>query len=782
MRARRLALGIWLLVLIACAVVIARTPIRTNMSAFLPHSESMAQQALTDQATHGAASHIILIALEAAPQQALAVVSKSMAADLRKHAAFVEVANGGKGSFAGVRRFVSKNRYRLSPDVTPQQFTVAGLHDALENDLGLLSSNLGEMVQSTLPSDPTGQLMTLMGRLANRTAPQKHGGVWFSGDGSQALMVAHTRAAGFNIDGQQHALALIRTAFDHAKAGVQAAQSARLLTTGSGVFAVHTRDITKRQVTRLSILATAGAVFFLLFAYRSPRVLLLGLLPVISGAITAIAAVSLDFGFVHGVTLGFGVTLIGESIDYAIYLFTQTARGGTARETLARIWPTLRLGALTSIVGFSAMLFSRFVGFAQLGLFSIVGIITAASVTRFVLPHLVPRNFYASGANTLARPLLALMRYRRQMRLLVGALVLAAIGLLVTHQGGFWDPHLTDLSPIPAAQQQLNTKLQHELGMSGHRYFVVFRAPGEQAALQESETLAAALHKQVAKHRLGGFSVPSEILPSHKTQKERLAAIPDSATLHARFEKAAAGLPFREGAFKPFFHDAEAAKQAPLLNRSDLPPALSLQLQSMLEHRHGTWTVVAPLSGVHDPAGIAASVRSAGPKGAQFVDIKTETHHLLETFQQEATDLAVIGSLAILAVLIIGLRSPRRVLRVVAPLAAAVTVTAAMLTLGGGKLSIFMVVGFLLIVALGSNYCLFFERSEPDAETQRRSVASIVLANLCTVSAYGLMASSSIPVLHDIGMTVALGAFLSLIFAATIGARTLLDDAARGEG
>jgi predicted exporter len=35
-------------------------------------------------------------------------------------------------------------------------------------------------------------------------------------------------------------------------------------------------------------------------------------------------AVSLGFGSVHGITLGFRCDVIGEGVDYAIYLFTQT--------------------------------------------------------------------------------------------------------------------------------------------------------------------------------------------------------------------------------------------------------------------------------------------------------------------------------------------------------------------------------------------------------------------------------------------------------------------------
>ena len=54
------------------------------------------------------------------------------------------------------------------------------------------------------------------------------------------------------------------------------------------------------------------------------------MLPVATGVLAGIAAVSLGFGQVHGMTLGFGTTLIGEAVDYAIYYLIQ-ARGGDRR-------------------------------------------------------------------------------------------------------------------------------------------------------------------------------------------------------------------------------------------------------------------------------------------------------------------------------------------------------------------------------------------------------------------------------------------------------------------
>jgi predicted exporter len=780
-RFRGLTLGAWLLLLLACIVVITRTQFRTDMGAFLPHSAPMAQQVLTEQVNKGAASHLVLLAVDGAPLPVLAAVSQAMAATLRQQPAFIDVMNGDDKSFAGVQDFVWRNRYLLSPDVTAAQFTVAGLHAALVNDLGLLGSDLGALIQQSLPSDPTGEMMALMQQLGNAQAPLSRDNVWVSPGGARALLLVHTKAPGFDIDAQAQDLALIANAFNQVRKAVPGARAARLLASGPGVFAVHTRDTTKRDVMRLSFLASAGAISLLAFAYRSPRVLLLGILPVGSGALAAIAAVSLDFGFVHGVTLGFGVTLIGESIDYAIYLFTQTARGDQAHDTLARIWPTLRLGVLTSIVGFSAMLFSNFVGFAQLGLFSIAGLIVAAGTTRFVLPHLVPRNFFGEGAGILARPLFAVIRHRRRLLPFALLAVLASGLALLTHRGTFWDENLADLSPIPASDQKLDQTLRHDLGVPDLRYFAVFQAGNEQLALQQSEALAATLGGLVASGRLGSFDVPSAILPSARTQKARQAALPDAQTLKVRFAQAQAGLPFRADTFAPFLHDVAAAKTVPLITPASLPPALALRLGSMLVQSGGKWDVIVPLHHVADPAAVAAAIAQAGPPGVAFVDLNHASDQLLQSFQHEAVLLASIGSLAVLGVLLIGLRSAARTARVAAPLVAAVIVTAALLTLGGAKISIFEIVGFMLIVAVGSNYCLFFERPESNPEMRERSVASIVLANLCTVSAYGLMSLSSIPVLHDIGKTVAIGTFLSLLFAALLNTSGVEGQRARAE-
>ena len=88
----------------------------------------------------------------------------------------------------------------------------------------------------------------------------------------------------------------------------------------------------------------------------------------------------------------------------------------------------------------------------------------------------------------------------------------------------------------------------------------------------------------------------------------------------------------------------------------------------------------------------------------------------------------------------------------------------------GIQLTILHLVGLLLVVAIGSNYALFFAgEAAPESDSEQRRVEiSLVVANLATVSSFGLLGTSSVAVLSYIGSTVAVGALLAFIFSAVL--------------
>ncbi len=778
MSGRRIIIAIWVAGILAGCGIIARTNISTDMSAFLPRSPSVAQRILVDQLREGAVSRLVLLAIQDAPPETLAALSKSVAGKLRADPEFGIVSNGDDAAFARDRDLLWRNRYLLSPAIAPEHFAPAALHAALEADLALLSSDMSMIAKRSIPADPTGEMLRLIGEFSAQTHSAMRDGVWFSASNSRALLMVQTVAAGFDIDAQEHALLQIGSDFAAARTQSNAAD-ATLIESGPPVFAVRIRAHMKSDVARFSLIAIVLVAAILLFAYRSIRMLAFALLPVLSGVVVGIAAVSLAFGFVHGITLGFGVTLIGEAVDYAIYLFTQTAPGAALTATLPRIWPTLRLGMLTSICGFSAMLLSSFTGFAQLGLFTITGLVIALAVTRWVLPMLLPYSFTATGSTLFAIPVLALIRIGPALRYAVLGMTMAAAGSLIFHSGPYWDDELASMSPLSPAEKSLDEQLRREIGAPDVRYLLVVQAPEQQAALEASDRVAAHLAPLITAGTIAGFDAVGNWLPSLATQRARQAALPDAATLQANLMQALAGTPFRPDIFPPFLTDVAAARTQPLLQRDALNgTSLALRLDSLLVHGAGGWLAMLPLHGVSDAQTAAKAIAAFDDKDLVFLDLKAQSDQLLGTYLHEALTLSIAGSLVIVLLLTVSLRSPRRTVAVLLPLAAAVICTAGLLLTVTGRLSIFNLFGLLLVAAVGSNYCLFFERNAPEADdpASRRMIASLVLADLCTVIGFGILSFSTIPVLHGIGLTVAVGACLSLLFGAVLSTRRTASD------
>jgi predicted exporter len=205
---------------------------------------------------------------------------------------------------------------------------------------------------------------------------------------------------------------------------------------------------------------------------------------------------------------------------------------------------------------------------------------------------------------------------------------------------------------------------------------------------------------------------------------------------------------------------------------------MALGIDSLLMRQSGQWTA---LVGLRLPPGDAASTPAldavrvrqllhSAVKGAQvhFIDLKAESEKLYSDYLSEVIRLSLLGGLAIVILLAAVLRSPSRLLRVVAPLLATVVIVAAGLIATGPPLTLFHLVGLLLIVAIGSNYALFFDQRAQQNAASASILSSMVFANLTTVAGFGMLAWSQVPVLHAIGATVGPGAILALVLSAVL--------------
>jgi predicted exporter len=213
--------------------------------------------------------------------------------------------------------------------------------------------------------------------------------------------------------------------------------------------------------------------------------------------------------------------------------------------------------------------------------------------------------------------------------------------------------------------------------------------------------------------------------------------------------------------------------------RADLEGTpLAVAVDGLLLRGEGTrpWRALInlqlPERGGLDPQRLRAVL--ADVPGARPVAIKAELDAIYDRFLEQAAWQAAGGALAVLALLGWHLRSARRLGRVALPIAAATVLVLGTLSAAGVDFGILHLVGILLTVAIGSNYALFFDhlrepgRSQNGSDDDSDTLASLLLANLTTVAAFGLLAVSGIPVLRAIGEVVAPGALLCLLFSAAL--------------
>jgi predicted exporter len=272
---------------------------------------------------------------------------------------------------------------------------------------------------------------------------------------------------------------------------------------------------------------------------------------------------------------------------------------------------------------------------------------------------------------------------------------------------------------------------------------------------------------------ISGYELISHVLPSRRTQQERRSYLPERPVLAGRVEEALKGLPFTPGLFAPFVADVESARTQPPLERKAFQhTAFGARVGSLMFEREGRWTAVVPVRGVQDRTNVADAVAGWKLPAVTYVDLKAESNRLMTAYR-DRTFLIVLGGLVVIGVVLAaGMQSVSLLWPILFPIVSALAVVAAVLNLSGESMSLFHIATFLLVVGLGLDYGLFFNRPEESEEERSRTLYGLLVCSTTTVLVFGVLAGSSIPVLHAIGITAAIGSFCCLLFAGLMAKRS----------
>lgn len=749
----------------AVGVIVTRLDISTDLGVFLPEAKTRFDRLLRHQLNNGASTNIILVALSGLPVKELSEQNRKFAEVLRASGKFSSVTNHAGNLGDEALEFLERNRYLLTHSDLSQKFSVEGFRKSLSERIQGLSSALGPLEKRFLRHDPTGEVLGLLGewqgKISRHKRPNERDGVWFSDDGGRSLILVEIDADISEMENQESAVQFIRKAREDLRL-----PGLEIILTGPAVFAVESSEDILSDVRDLTLISVSVVVLFLFCVYHSVRMLMLVACSLFMGVVAATAVILLVYGQIHGVTLAFGITLAGVAVDYPIHLMAgMSGHRKSDQQQIHKIWRTLRLGVLSTVMAYAVFLLSGFGGLQQLGLFTIVGLFTAALFSRWVLPHLMHSGREAMpGLKGFHRRLkiigLAIIRFRVAVVL---TLAVSLVALAVTERPVL---HLNvdSLSPVSEARRAQGKLLRDDLGFWYGGNLMLITGEDKEGVLQFSERIQPEVEALVFGGSIEGYDMAAHFLPSLKRQQSSLDVLADGDRIRGNLESALEDAPFRAGVFDPFLQEIGDLSQQDLIDPGRLEETtIGKKLEPLLFDLEGESVGVLLLHGVRDRQPLE-QLADRYPN-VYHMHLKSASTSLVER-SVDRISIAMLGCIVVIYLaLALAFRCPRRPFKVLVPTFAAAAGTACILVFSGNPLSIFHLISLFLVIGLGLDYALFFNRLPHNSEEWDTTFKSLWVCGITTILVFGVLTFSSTPPLHAIGMTVAMGTSISLVFA-----------------
>lgn len=628
--------------------------------------------------------------------------------------------------------------------------------------LARLYSAFGGPKLGAFRDDPFGLFSGWVEERARETPVRpRDGHLFVAGEGRQyVLLPLRLKAPAFAVSTHEQVVPLLRKASDAARAQVP---SVEVIQAGVVLHAAEGSSRAGGEVSTIGLGSLAGIVLLTFLAFRSLRPIVLVLLSVGVGLAGALSVCWLLFGRVHLLTLVFGASLIGVAQDYGIYYLCNrmhAERGHDSARLLKRLLPGLALTLLAAVLGYAGLALTPFPGLRHMAVFSALGLAFAWLTVVCWFPLLAGPGSLGHGAlarryEGLLERLPALAQGRRGVVLAVVALA-AAFGLQRLKAN---DDLRALQSPSPQLVQD-QMKLARLLDAPSPVQYYLVRGASEEEVLQREEALRGRLDRLVSARRISGYQALSNWVPSEREQAARRALVEEKLLAEGgpldalaqsigedRSWAAAARAHLRGGAV-PMRLDA-------FLHSSAAEPARYLWLG---KDRNQYASIVA-LRGI-DYSALPVLRQAAGDlAGVRWVDKVAGISSVLGQYRH---DMGWVLAAAYGVVFLLLLpRYKGRAWRVLAPVAAASTVTLALLGYAGQSLQLFHVLALMLLLGIGVDYGIFMQ------EERAHRAASWLAVGLSAASAilsFGLLALSGTAALRAFGLTMLLGT--SLVWAA----------------
>ncbi len=530
-------------------------------------------------------------------------------------------------------------------------------------------------------------------------------------------------------------------------------------------------------VTLLGSVVLVGSIFFVGFGRWLP---LLGMgFSLLLSCLVALTFGQLIFGRLSMVSVGFCAILVGLGVDFAILTLGRyhqaRADGEPHRQaiatSIAKLGRAVFYGALTTAVGFLALILSGSMSFAQLGVLIAIGIFVAGLFMCSILFLFVRERQAPLGHDWIFATVRKYVRWivRRSAPMLIFS---SALLLLLTAFGFSPSPPLRfeastrSLEPKNIQAGRALQAIMHKMPMRWEPVLAIVHATNPQQLHDDWQKIAAHWRDLQAAGKIKGFSTPAALCLSPnwmQTNRQLLSTINFPAARET-LEQTLDAEGFSRASFAPAFTLLDDLQHlidpsAPLPDwRTQLPKSSSWWF--LVDRYFGPVSTHAQSEDLGRDLPVPGVPMVLSGWSYALADLLPWSHHQLLIISA----LMAIFDLSLLALLY---RDLRLWLIQVITLAFGIGAMIASMKLLHIDLNLLNVLSFRLVLAIGVDYGIYvvlvWQRTREIEHDLAGVVKPVVLAGLTAVSGFGSLALARNPALTSLGITCAIGIFWSLI-------------------
>jgi predicted exporter len=755
--------GFYLMPLALALAVFVSVKFKTDLSAFVIAGDNAEEILLASEMQSGALSRRYLLAIGPKNQHPVSeAFLYSLKMQLKAIKGVTEVWSPGYdadvpdtlsslyGAYAGVW-------YSLEPERDlAQLFSDDGLKQRAELLKKALLSPQATLIKKLAIQDPL--LLILNGFKAQGQQMQQ---ALKKGEAYRNLIV-ETTMTGLDVPQQKRIQTEMNAIFNTLNQAEDAPKSPyQLEMTGVPVFAVATQTLIQGDIQTVSLVSTIGLVLLFMLIFRSLGSLAQVTSILLVAMLAAMLITQAIFGYVHGMTMAIGSTLVGICIDYPIHAIAhaQTVRQEHRLAVIATIWPSIVLGGFTTLVGYVVLGALGYPGFKQVAVFSASGIIISLLLTRYVLPGLLK----SQRIRPLNIPLVsAWVGFCQRFRPgLVGLLLIGFIISLVGLKSLHWMEDMQELTPELNYLKQIDKRIRKRITSIEPGRFVMVSADNIDAALEKSEAVYKALGRLKQAQKLTEYYGLYPWLLSKQQQERNQTLLQGylSPENLARWQKVLTqhGLSVEK---LGHFNYPKAAFLS--VNQVMATPVKKLIDSRVIQGEHEAIAMIWLAD--HQPE----AVKAALPKmaGVQYFSQRDLFNNMTHDYMQRAEKLLLMGLTVILLLMISRYRNIPQTLQALLPAIVSALMILGFLSLNGTAINFLHLVGFLLVVSIGVDYGIFYleNRGEDIALTYQAMGAAMLTSALAFAS---LMVSDSTS-LKMLSGVVVFGVVLSFLLCPVI--------------